>query len=82
MAFPAIGTGNLAIPRPSVAKWMFDEVITFNKNNPNSSVKTVNFVLYNNDQATVKVRVSGNDKQFICMRWAVGTRKKTFFVGT
>ena len=63
MAFPAIGTGNLGIPRPSVAKWMFDEVITFNKNNPNSSVKTVNFVLYNKDQATVKVRVLGDDKQ-------------------
>ena len=56
MAFPAIGTGNLGIPRPSVSKWMFDEVITYNKNKPNSTVKAVNFVLYHKDRETVKVR--------------------------
>ena len=59
IAFPAIGTGNLGIPRPSVAKWMFDEVISFSNSNPASCVTAVNFVLYSKDTQTVKVRGGG-----------------------
>ena len=55
ISFPAIGTGNLGIPRPTVAKWMYDEVIQYSRNNPTAAVKAVNFVLYNKDRATVQV---------------------------
>ena len=54
-AFPAIGTGNLGIPRLQVAKWMFDEVLTFGRTNAAGSLKTVNFVLYDRDRETIKV---------------------------
>ncbi|XP_035674108.1 protein mono-ADP-ribosyltransferase PARP14-like isoform X1 [Branchiostoma floridae] len=54
IAFPAIGTGSLDFPRDLVAKVMFAEVLEFGKENLDSGVKDIRFVVYSMDQATVQ----------------------------
>ncbi|KAJ8321017.1 hypothetical protein KUTeg_002604 [Tegillarca granosa] len=54
VAFPALGTGNLNFPKDVVAKEMFQCVIDFSSNQPNSSVTEVKFVLYDKDIQTVQ----------------------------
>lgn len=46
IAFAAIGTGNLQFPPDQVAEIYFDEVISYNRTHPNSSLKDVRFVLH------------------------------------
>lgn len=54
ISIPAIGTGNLQFPRDGVATISFDEVLTFSKNNPNSCVKEVHLVVYDQDLPSVQ----------------------------
>lgn len=54
IAFPAIGTGTLQFPRAEVAEIYFDVVISFNQKNPDTSLKEVMFVLYDQDHPTVQ----------------------------
>ena len=54
ISIPAIGTGNLQFPRDRVATISFDEVLTFSKNNPNSCVKEVHLVVYDQDLPSVQ----------------------------
>ncbi|XP_066276881.1 protein mono-ADP-ribosyltransferase PARP14-like isoform X2 [Branchiostoma lanceolatum] len=54
IAFPAIGTGSLDFPRDLVAKVMFAEVLEFGKENLDSGVKDIRFVVYSMDHATVQ----------------------------
>lgn len=54
IAFPAIGTGTLQFPRAEVAEIYFDEVISFNRKNPATTLKEVRFVLYDQDHPTVQ----------------------------
>jgi len=53
IAIPAIGTGNLHIPAPLVAKWMYDEAEEFSRKNPNTALRDVRFVVYDRDTPTV-----------------------------
>ena len=55
IGFPAMGTGNLHFLRDIVTESMFSTVIEFSKENPNTSLKDIRFVLYDTDQATVNV---------------------------
>ena len=55
IAIPAIGAGNLYIPRALVAKWMFDEAVGFGQKNPNTRLCDVRFVVYDKDAQTVAV---------------------------
>ena len=55
LALPAMGTGNLQYPRHLVAKTMFDSVLQYSQENPNTSLKDIRFVLYDKDLATVNV---------------------------
>jgi len=59
VSFPAIGSGNLRFPASTVASVMFDEVNKFSSGSAaelhGCSVKTVYFVVYEKDQATVDV---------------------------
>ena len=54
IAIPAIGTGNLGYPRDRVAAASFDEVLTFSKNNPSTTLKEVHLVVYGKDLASVQ----------------------------
>ena len=54
IAFPAIGTGTLQFPRTEVAETYFDEVVSYSKKNPLTSIKEVKFVLYDQDQPTIQ----------------------------
>ena len=58
IALPAIGTGNLHFPRDVVAETMFNTVIEFSRANPATSVKDVGFILHDQDQPTIDVRIS------------------------
>ena len=55
IALPAIGTGNLGFPRDVTARAMYEAVIQFSKDNPDSSVKCIRFWVYDKDQPTIKV---------------------------
>jgi len=55
VAIPAIGTGNLHIPAPLVAKWMYDEAVEFSRKNPNTALRDIRFVVYDRDSPTVAV---------------------------
>ncbi|KAK2554340.1 Protein mono-ADP-ribosyltransferase PARP14 [Acropora cervicornis] len=54
IAFPSIGTGTLQFPPVEVAKIYFDEVILFSQRNPQTTIKDVGFVPYDQDAPTVK----------------------------
>ena len=56
IAIPAVGTGALNFPADVVANIMFDTVINFSKENRQSSLKEVRFVLYQADHNNIKVR--------------------------
>ena len=53
MAFPLIGTGNLAFPPHEASRIMLDEAVTFCQNNTQSSVKDVRFILFHGDQRVI-----------------------------
>lgn len=55
IAFPAIGTGVLNFPPSVVAKVMFETVTLYKNQYPDCSLKTVEFVIYPKDTATVEV---------------------------
>ena len=54
ISFPSIGTGTLQFPRAEVAKIYFDEVLSFSRKNPQTSIKEVRFVLHDQDPPTVQ----------------------------
>ncbi|CAH1781382.1 unnamed protein product [Owenia fusiformis] len=49
IAFPALGSGGLCVPKEKVAKWMCSEVIKFTENNKDSTLERVVFVVYHKD---------------------------------
>ena len=53
VAFPLIGTGNLAFPAHEASRIMLDETVTFCQNNAQSSVKDVRFILFRGDQRVI-----------------------------
>jgi len=55
VAFPAMGTGNLGYPKDFVAKEMYRIVADFAGKNPQSTLKKVDFVVYQKDIETIKV---------------------------
>lgn len=54
IAIPAIGTGNLGYPRDRVAAASLDEVLSFSKDNPSSTLKEVLLVVYDKDLPSVQ----------------------------
>ena len=54
IAFPAIGTGILGFPHDLTAKICFEECKEFDKKNPNTCLKDIHFVVYHQDQASIK----------------------------
>ena len=59
IGFAAIGSGQLSYPLKMIAKTMYDSVIDYSNNNPNCSVKNVQFVIYHSDTKTIKVIAEG-----------------------
>ncbi len=55
IAIPAIGTGNLQFPHKIAAKLMYETVIKFSQQNPQSSLVDIRFVLYHKDKPTIQV---------------------------
>lgn len=55
IAFPAMGTGKLGYPRDMVAEEMCNSVLNFSKENPDTSLKQVLFVVYEKDRQTIQV---------------------------
>ena len=54
ISIPAIGTGKLGFPRDRVAAASFDEVLSFSKKNPSSTLKEVHLVVYDKDSQSVQ----------------------------
>ncbi|XP_077979618.1 protein mono-ADP-ribosyltransferase PARP14-like [Glandiceps talaboti] len=54
IAIPALGTGGLGYPRDVVAKIMFDEAKRFSSKHPKSSLRDINFVVYEKDDKTIQ----------------------------
>ncbi|XP_068729497.1 protein mono-ADP-ribosyltransferase PARP14-like [Montipora capricornis] len=54
IAIPAIGTGNLAFPRKRVAAISFEEVLSFSKKTPGTTLKEVLLVVYEKDLLSVQ----------------------------
>ena len=62
IAFPTLGTGSLKFPEDITSSIMMNAVYEFSQNNPSSSLKVVNIVIYDkgDQQATDKLeQVSG-----------------------
>ena len=54
IAFPAIGTGTLGFPHDVAAKICFEECKEFDKKNPSTCLKDIHFVVYHQDQLSIK----------------------------
>ena len=54
IAFPPIGTWNLGYPRDKVARLFFEEVDTFKKNHPKTSILEVHIVMFQKDTSTIQ----------------------------
>ena len=54
IAFPAIGTGTLGFPHDVTAKICFEECKEFDKKNPSTCLKDIHFVMYHQDQLSIK----------------------------
>ncbi|XP_071091170.1 protein mono-ADP-ribosyltransferase PARP14-like isoform X2 [Haliotis cracherodii] len=54
MAIPALGTGNLGYSRDLVAKLMYDTVVQFGKDNPDTTINDVLFIVYPGDAKTIQ----------------------------
>jgi len=57
IAIPAVGTGNLHVPHALVAKLMYYEAEEFSRNNQQTALRDVRFVVYDRDAKTVAVIV-------------------------
>jgi poly [ADP-ribose] polymerase 10/14/15 len=55
IAFPALGTGALGFPADTVAQIMFETVDAFEAKHPDTSLRTVRFVVWSEDKATARV---------------------------
>lgn len=68
IAFPAMGTGKLGYPRDMVAEEMCNSVLNFSKENLNTSLKKVLFVVYEKDTPAIKVHLIFNTFNclFVC----------------
>ena len=60
IAIPAIGTGVLGIPPEFVAEVMLNELFEFSRLNPQTPLREVRFVLYQEDDTTVQVSILYN----------------------
>ncbi len=56
IALPAIGTGNLGVPRDLAARFLYEEVIHFSNKHPDQTLGDVRFVVYPKDVQTIQVR--------------------------
>ncbi|XP_052261005.1 protein mono-ADP-ribosyltransferase PARP14-like isoform X1 [Dreissena polymorpha] len=54
IAFPAIGTGNLGYPKEVVAREMLTAISEFATKHPQSCIQNVDFILYPQDEGTIK----------------------------
>jgi O-acetyl-ADP-ribose deacetylase (regulator of RNase III) len=54
IAFPAIGSGNLGVPRDVVCRVLYDEVLTFSRRTNRTSLEDIIFVVYDRDIAIYK----------------------------
>lgn len=77
IAFPAMGTGKLAYPRDMVAEEMCKSVLNFTKGNPNTSLKQVLFVVYEQDTQTIQVHLifSPSICQSVCLFFTLKTTR-------
>ena len=55
ISFPAMGTGAQKYPKDKVAKEMFKAVSDYGSKFPSTSVKSVRFVIYTQDDDTYEV---------------------------
>ena len=55
--FCAMGTGGLKYPVEEVATVMYKKTIEFDAANPGTSLKEVQFVLYQKDMKTIQVKL-------------------------
>ncbi|XP_061194345.1 protein mono-ADP-ribosyltransferase PARP14-like [Saccostrea echinata] len=55
IAFPAFGTGNLGYPKDIVADEMCNAVVNFSKDNPDTCLKNVEFVIYEKDKVSIQI---------------------------
>ncbi|XP_046549029.1 protein mono-ADP-ribosyltransferase PARP14-like [Haliotis rubra] len=62
MAIPALGTGNLGYARTLVAKVMYETVIQFGKDNTDTPIRDVLFIVYPGDKESCKVFEAENKK--------------------
>ncbi len=60
IAFPALGTGVGGFPLDRCAKIMYEEVIRYEEEHPNTSIKEVVFVLYGNTAYEIFKKVIEN----------------------
>jgi poly [ADP-ribose] polymerase 10/14/15 len=57
IALPAVGTGNLKVPPAFCASVMYDEISTFSKAQPTTTLRDIRIVVYDKDVPTVTVRL-------------------------
>ena len=57
IALPAIGTGNLGVPRDLAARFLYEEVTEYSRKHPNQNVRDIRFVVYPQDTQTVAVSI-------------------------
>ena len=82
IAIPAIGTGNLQFPHDRVAAASFDEVISFSKKNPNSTINEVHLVVYDKDLLSVQAfqielqNLKGNKPQPLATADSVNKKRR------
>nr|XP_034317327.1 protein mono-ADP-ribosyltransferase PARP14 isoform X2 [Crassostrea gigas] len=78
IAFPAMGTGKLGYPRDMVAEEMCNSVLNFSKENLNTSLKKVLFVVYEKDTPAIKAFETEIKKQALKTRQKKGGRHAKF----
>ena len=63
IAFPALGTGVGGFPLDKCAKVMYEEILRYEKDHPNTSIKEVVFVLYGDKPYRIFKKVIEGDAQ-------------------
>ncbi|XP_021378675.1 poly [ADP-ribose] polymerase 14-like isoform X2 [Mizuhopecten yessoensis] len=74
IAFPALGTGRLSYPPATVANVMLSCVRGFERDMPNSCLRTVMFVIYPQDRQSVQDFETAVDKDSLRPGGATGSR--------
>ncbi|KAL8618042.1 hypothetical protein ACOMHN_021762 [Nucella lapillus] len=55
VGFPSLGTGNLGYPAPMVARVMFESALDYGRENPDTVISDVFFILHKNDEKLTQV---------------------------